>query len=119
MGALKKAGPRGAPPPPRSPKEDGEVGETARYVVARHPGLTSPPMQVYRRIEELSDHATPGLDRVVDRAMSAALSPMEGVKCSPSTALEALQWSEIILKKRKWRANKDEPYDDPTVCLLG
>jgi len=99
---------RKAPPPrpaqggPVPPKEDGEIGEAIQDVLARHPDLTSPPMQAYKRIEKLSEHATPGVEQVVGRCLSAALSPVEGAKVSPDTAMVGLVVAEQCLLKREY-----------------
>ena len=84
------------------PKEDGEIGEAIQDVLARHPDLTSPPMQAYKRIEKLSEHATPGVEQVVGRCLSAALSPVEGAKVSPDTAMVGLVVAEQCLLKREY-----------------
>ena len=83
------------------PKEDGEIGEAIRDVVARHSDTDSPALQAYRRIEGLKDHATPGMERVVGRSLSAALSPVEGFKASPNTAMECLKEAEMCLRRRE------------------
>ena len=59
-------------------------------------------MQVYKRIEKLSEHATPGLEQVVGRCLSAALSPVEGAKVSPATAMVGLEAAEQCLRKREY-----------------
>ena len=87
-----------------SPKEDGEIGETLQDVVQRHQSshcLNSPPMLAYKTIESLAADLTPGLARVTGRCLSAALSPVDGLKASPTTAMEGLEAVKVSLMERK------------------
>ena len=78
------------------PKEDGEIGETIRDVVSRHPDTDSPALQAYGRIYDLKEHGTPGVEKVVGRCLSAALSPVEGFKASPNTAIGIPIRSDVL-----------------------
>ena len=78
------------PRTPRSPKEDGEVGETLNDVLARHPSL-SPGMQAcLSAISQHSEVISPKVAVAVGRLVSAALSPMP-CKADPQDARDALK----------------------------
>ena len=78
------------PRTPRSPKEDGEVGETLNDVLARHPSL-SPGMQAcLSAISQHSEVISPKVAAAVGRLVSAALSPMP-CKADPQDARDALK----------------------------
>ena len=63
------------PRTPRSPKEDGEVGETLNDVLARHPILSPGMRQCIDSIYEHAEVITPEVAAAVGRLASAALSP--------------------------------------------
>ena len=76
-------------PSARSPKEDGEIGETAQDVLIRHP-FRSPGMnRIVKALREHEPELSPQVAAGMGRLLSAALSPMEG-KAEPKDAKEAL-----------------------------
>ena len=91
---------RNVPPPPQSPKEDGEIGETVGDILDRHPAM-SPGMR--RCINEISRHGdvlSPEVGGTIARLLSAALSPLEQ-KLDQKDAKDALHSiSSEMLPKR-------------------
>ena len=74
----------------RSPKEDGEIGETAQDVLDRHPALSPQMATCVSALRDYESELTPGIARAVGKLLSAALSPLQG-KAEPEDAVEALQ----------------------------
>ena len=97
------------PPPraprPRSPVEDGEIGETAQDVLIRHPLLTPNERRIVLALREHEDELTPEAAAAMGRMLSAALSPMP-VKASPTTAKMALNImaTKMLPQRRNRRA---------------
>jgi regulator of protease activity HflC (stomatin/prohibitin superfamily) len=101
------------PPPrkprPRSPVEDGEVGETAQDVLIRHPLLSPGERRMVNMLRQHEDVLTPEAAAAMGRLLSAALSPMP-IKASPTTAKEALNTmaTEMLPQRKRQREEMDE-----------
>ena len=94
------------PRTPRSPKEDGEVGETLNDVLARHPILSPGMRQCIDSIYEHAEVITPEVAAAVGRLVSAALSPL-ACKADPADAAGALaSISKRILPERSAKLNR-------------
>ena len=63
-------------PAPRSPKEDGEVGETLSDILARHSVLSPEMASCVQTYNKHSDVLSPEVTAAFTRLVSAALSPM-------------------------------------------
>ena len=59
-----------------SPKEDGEIGESAADVLERHPLLTPSEGMIVKGLRQYEDEFTPEVSAAIGRLLSAALSPM-------------------------------------------
>ena len=98
---MRNAGPARHRPP--SPKEVGEVGEALLDVVLRHQNFMSPPMRVYKSIDQLSEHREPGVELVVGRGSTLICCAVAGGgchSCSPASALDGLVAAEMVLCAR-------------------
>ena len=97
------------PPRNRSPKEDGEIGETAQDVIVRNPNITPGMRALINKIREVSDVPeifTPGVAAAVGRCLSAAMSPMS-CKADPKDAKEALELiATEMLPERKSKVDQ-------------
>ena len=89
---------------PRSPVEDGEVGETAQDVLIRHPLLSPGERRIVKALREHEDELTPHVAASMGRLLSAALSPMP-LKCDVKDAKEALHimTTEMLPNRRQKR----------------
>ena len=94
---------------PRSPKEDGEIGETAQDVLMRHPLLTPGERRLVKALREYEDELTPDVARSMGRMLSAALSPMPQ-KLEPKDAKEALEIiaTKVLQQRRQQRCELAE-----------
>ena len=88
----------------RSPKEDGEIDETAQDVLIRHPLLSPGERRIVKALREHEDELTPKLAAAMGRLLSAALSPMP-LKADVTDAKMALEiiGTEMLPKRRQVR----------------
>ena len=73
----------------RSPKEDGEVGETLGDILARHSSLSPGMVECVEALKQHNALISPQVASAITRLVSAALSPL-GCKADPRDAKEAL-----------------------------
>ena len=91
---------------PRSPMEDGEIGESAQDVLMRHPLLSPGERRIVKALRAHEEELTPCVAASVGRLLSAALSPM-AMKADVSDAKEALEIiATEVLPKRKQQRRK-------------
>ena len=98
-----------------SPREDGEVGETAQDVLDRHPCCSPQMATCIDALKKYESVMTPGIAKAVGRLLSAALSPLH-CKAEPEDAKEALQ--VVATKMLPERACKKRKADEEQARAL-
>ena len=97
--------------PLRSPKEDGEIDESAQDVLIRHPLLSPGERRIVKGLREHEDELTPKLAADMGRLLSAALSPMP-IKAEPMDAKQALEFIVTEMLPRRRQAKRELAAED-------